>query len=190
MGKLQNWQGLPSEASQNYWDGTMSLYSTILLPTCQTTLKMRRIIICDTSCFIILSKIGELEILQKLYGEIITTPDIAEEFGEVLPDWVKIESAQSQNTQKILETQIDKGESSAIALALELTDSTLILDDFKARKIAHNLGLNFTGTIGIIVKAKLGGSITSIKPILEKIKATDFRISSEIEIQALNEAGE
>ncbi|KFC24153.1 DUF3368 domain-containing protein [Chryseobacterium sp. FH1] len=151
---------------------------------------MHRIIICDTSCFIILSKIGELDILQKLYGEIITTPDIAEEFGEILPDWVNIKSAESQNTQRILETQIDKGESSAIALALEVANSTLILDDFKARKIAQNLGLVFTGTIGIIIKAKLNGVIPSIKPFLEKIKATDFRISFEIEIQALKEAGE
>jgi len=151
---------------------------------------MHRIIICNTSCFIILSKIGELDILQKLYGEIITTPDIAEEFGEILPDWVNIKSAESQNTQRILETQIDKGESSAIALALEMANSTLILDDFKARKIAQNLVLVFTGTIGIIVKAKLNGVIPSIKPFLEKIKATDFRISFEIEIQALKEAGE
>jgi predicted nucleic acid-binding protein len=36
---------------------------------------MHRIIIPDTSCFIILAKIGELEILNKVYGEIITTPD-------------------------------------------------------------------------------------------------------------------
>lgn len=51
---------------------------------------MRKAIISDTSCFIILSKIGELDILQKLYGQIITTTDISEEFGELLPSWVLI----------------------------------------------------------------------------------------------------
>jgi predicted nucleic acid-binding protein len=35
--------------------------------------------------------------------------------------------------------QIDKGESSAIALALEMSDSIIILDDYKARKIAEQL---------------------------------------------------
>ena len=84
--------------------------------------------------------------------------------------------------------QIDKGESSAIALALETPDSTIILDDYKARKIANQLGLIFTGTIGVIIKAKLNGIIPSIKPLLEKIKQTDFRISAEIELQALKEA--
>lgn len=85
--------------------------------------------------------------------------------------------------------QIDKGESSAIALAIETPNSTLILDDFKARKIAEQLGLPYTGTIGIIIKAKLQGIIQTIKPILSKIKQTDFRLSA-IEIQALKEANE
>ena len=151
---------------------------------------MHKIIISDTSCFIILSKIGELELLYKLYGQIITTLDIAEEFGETLPSWVTIEKVSDKYRQRILEMQIDKGESSAIALALEVPNCTLILDDFKARKIAQNLGLSFTGTIGIIIKAKLNGTIPSIKPYLEKIKETNFRISAEIELQALKEAGE
>ena len=153
-------------------------------------LQMHKTIISDTSCFIILSKIEELDLLQKLYGQIITTPDIAEEFGEKLPDWVSIENVTDKYRQRILEMQIDKGESSAIALALEIPNSTLILDDIKARKIAMNLGLSFTGTIGIIIKAKLSGIIPSIKPFLEKIKETNFRISTEIELQALKESGE
>ena len=76
--------------------------------------------------------------------------------------------------------QIDRGESSAIALALETPDSTIILDDYKARKIADQLGLIFTGTIGVIIKAKLNGIIPTIKPLLEKIKQTDFRLSFDM----------
>ncbi len=151
---------------------------------------MPRTIISDTSCFIILSKIGELELLNKVYGEVVTTIDIATEFGESLPDWVEILTVKDQYKQQLLEMQIDKGESSAIALALEIPDSLIILDDYKARKIAERLGINFTGTIGVIIKAKLTGIISSIKPTLAKIKQTDFRLSSEIELQALIEAKE
>lgn len=107
-----------------------------------------------------------------------------------LPDWVEIISVKDKYRQQLLEMQIDKGESSAIALALETPECTIILDDYKARKIAIQLGLNFTGTIGVIIKAKLNGIISSIKPLLEKIKQTDFRLSAEIEIQALKESGE
>ncbi len=98
---------------------------------------MRKTIISDTSCLNVLSNIGELELLKKVYDQIITTSDIENEFGEELPDWIVVENVKDLSTQKVLELQIDKGESSAISLALELPDSTLILDDYKARKIAQ-----------------------------------------------------
>lgn len=137
-----------------------------------------------------MSKIEELDLLKKVYGQIITTSDIVEEFGEELPEWIIIENVNDKSRQRILELQIDRGESSAIALALEIPNSTLILDDFKARKIAQQLGIPVTGTIGVIIKAKLNGIIPSIKPYLDKIKETNFRISAEIELQALKEANE
>ena len=151
---------------------------------------MHKIIISDTSCFIILTNIGELHLLQKLYSKIITTIEIATEFGEPLPEWVEILSVKSKDTQRLLEMQIDKGESSAIALALEIPDSLLILDDIKARKVATQLGLSITVTLGIIIKAKLEGIIPSVIPILNKIKQTDFRLSSEVESQVLKAAME
>lgn len=107
-----------------------------------------------------------------------------------MPNWVKIQDSTDKFRLQILEIQIDKGESSAIALALEIPESTLILDDIKARKIAQSLGLNFTGTIGIIIKAKLQNIIPSIEPIIEKIKQTNFRISPEVERQAYIQAKE
>lgn len=151
---------------------------------------MHKIIISDTSCLIILSNINELDILHKVYGEIVTTIDIAIEYGDSLPEWIQIEKVTDKYRQQLLEMQIDKGESSAIALALETPNSTIILDDFKARKIAKQLGISFTGTLEVIIKAKLEGIIPSIKPILEKIKKTDFRLSLEIELLALKEAKE
>jgi predicted nucleic acid-binding protein len=153
-------------------------------------LQMPKTIISDTSCLIILANIGELDLLHRIYGSIVTTTDIAAEFGEPLPDWVIIESVVDKYKQQLLEMQIDKGESSAIALALEAPGCTVILDDYKARKIAARLGVNYTGTIGVIIKAKLTGVIPSIKPIFTKIKQTDFRLSVDIERQALEAAGE
>jgi predicted nucleic acid-binding protein len=153
-------------------------------------LPMPKTIISDTSCFIILTNIGELDLLHKVYGEIITTIDIATEYGEVLPEWVEIAIVEDKYRQQLLEMQIDRGEASAIALALETPNSTIIIDDYKARKIAAKLGLILTGTIGVIIKAKLKGIIPSIKPLLEKIKLTNFRLSEDIEIEALKEANE
>lgn len=151
---------------------------------------MPNIIISDTSCLIVLSNIEELDLLQKLYGHIATTLEIAKEFGEELPEWIEVLNVKDQTRQQLLALQIDKGESSAIALAMETPNSTIILDDYKARRIASQLGLTYTGTIGIIVKAKLQGVISSILPLITKIKKTNFRLSAELELEALKQAGE
>lgn len=52
---------------------------------------MQKAIISDTSCIIILDKIGELDVLRKLFGKIITTPEIEEEFGNHCPIGLKKE---------------------------------------------------------------------------------------------------
>lgn len=151
---------------------------------------MHKTIISDTSCFIVLANIGELDLLQKVYGKIITTIEVATEYGEPLPDWVEVEKVNDNYKQQLLEMQVDRGEASALALALEMPDSTVILDDYRGRKVAEKLKINYTGTIGVIVKAKIKGIISSIKPLLAKIKETNFRLTIEVELQALKESGE
>jgi predicted nucleic acid-binding protein len=125
-----------------------------------------------------------------VYGKISTTIEVATEYGESLPDWIEIEKVNDNYKQQLLELQVDKGEASALALALETPDSTIILDDYRARKVAEKLKINYTGTIGVIIRAKIKGIIPSIKPLLSKIKQTDFRLTNEVEQQALKEAGE
>ena len=151
---------------------------------------MSKIIISDTSCFIILSKIEQLEILQQLFNNIVTTPEIADEFGESLPDWVEIVSVKDKYKQQLLEIQVDRGEASAMALALEMENPQLIIDDYKARKLAKTLQIDYTGTIGVLFLAKQKGIISAIKPVLDKIKETNFRISAELELHILVEAKE
>ena len=151
---------------------------------------MHRTIISDTSCLILLEKIGELSILNKLFGNITTTSEVAEEFGQQLPPWFEIKDPKDKNYQAIIEASVDKGEASAIALAIELDDCLLIIDDLKGRKFAHQLELTIIGTIGVIVDAKLAGIIPSVKPILSKIKSTNFRITEKLELLILKRAGE
>ncbi|CAN5659009.1 hypothetical protein BH11BAC5_BH11BAC5_31420 [soil metagenome] len=151
---------------------------------------MHKAIISDTSCLILLDKIGELAILNKLFGTIITTAEVASEFGQPLPHWIEIRKPSDKNYQAIIEASVDKGEASAIALAIELNDCLLIIDDLKGRKFANQIGLTIIGTIGVIVDAKLTGIITSVKPILAKIKLTNFRITEQLEAIILKRSGE
>lgn len=151
---------------------------------------MPKTIIADTSCFIVLSNIHELDLLRQVYGSVLTTPEIVDEFGAPLPDWVKITTIRNTHVLQILELQIDKRESSAITLALEIQNSLLILDDIKARKIAQQLHINMTGTIGVIIKAKLNGNIASVTPIFSKMKSAGFYLSPELEAAAKTMAKE
>jgi len=50
------------------------------------------VIISDTSCLILLHKIGEVELLKKLGSKIFITQIIKNEFGMPLPDWIEVKN--------------------------------------------------------------------------------------------------
>ncbi len=151
---------------------------------------MPKVVISDASCLIILSKIGELDLLHLLYSQVYITPEIESEFGENLPNWIIVETVRDNEYQKSLETKLDIGEASAIALAIEKTDSLVILDDLKARKVATEPNLVITGTLGVISKSKEQGYCDKIKPIIQKILQTNFRISQQVLNALLSRYGE
>jgi len=83
-----------------------------------------RVIISDPSSLIALTNIGEY--LKNVYGEVIITPEIAEEYGLESPEWIKIERVVDEQKLRLLNLELDNGESSVIALALEKVSSLLI----------------------------------------------------------------
>ncbi len=151
---------------------------------------MQRVIISDTSCLVILSKINKLHILNKLFGSLMITQEVADEFGEYLPDWIEIRSAKYQSSQILINSSIDLGEASSIALATEFKSPLIILDDLKARNFAESLKLSYTGTIGILLNAKKKKIIPNLKEILDQIEKTDFRLSKSLIDHVLMLAGE
>ncbi|MEE4285084.1 MAG: DUF3368 domain-containing protein [Mariniphaga sp.] len=152
--------------------------------------QVSKIIISDTSCLILLSKINELDILKQVGSEIFITPEIKNEFGLEIPSWVMIKSPKDKHYQRILEMDLDTGEASAIALSFEISHAILILDDQKARKTAEKLNLRFSGSFGLILRAKQMGKVKKIRPLIEKIKKTNFRFSEQLLQAVLDEAGE
>lgn len=77
---------------------------------------------------------------------------------------------------------VDEGEASAIALALENKANLILLDDREAKELADIYNLNYTGTIGVLLKAKEVGLIDdSVPEILEKLKESGFYVSKKLE---------
>ena len=151
---------------------------------------MHKYIISDTSCLILFDKISSLDLLHKTYGTITLTPEVANEYGRILPDWTNTVPVKNKDKQREFEKLVDHGEASAIALALELPKSILIIDDKRGRTLAHELKIEITGTLGTLLKARQQGIIPKIKPFIEKLRQTDFRITKEIEDGILKKAGE
>src|SRR5215210_1812287 len=153
-------------------------------------LKQYNAIIADTSCFILLYKLNYLDILYKLFGKVTTTPEVFLELNKTLPEWIITERVKNIHQQQLLEKEVDKGEASVISLAIEKENSLLILDDLKARKLAAKLSIQYTGTLGVFLKAKERGIILALKPILLNIQKTNFRFSDKVFEELLEIAGE
>ena len=155
---------------------------------------MRKVIVNSTP-LIILSKIGELEILKNLYGEIIIPRAVFEEVtikSYVIKNlsWIKIFEVQDKSNRKIYQTKLHYGEVEVMMLAKEISANLLVIDDNAAKKTAKFLGFKVTGTLGILLKAKEEKIISEVRPILEKMLSEKFYISDKIINLVLKTAGE
>lgn len=132
---------------------------------------MPNVVILDSSCLILFHKLNHREILFKVYQNVVTTPEIASEFNDILRSWIKIVSVKDKKYLDFLTTQVDFEETSAIALVKELDNPSVILDELKGRTLAKQLGSKVTESLGVI---------SAIKPKLDKIVEINFRISDKI----------
>ena len=85
---------------------------------------------------------------------------------------------------------LGKGEAEVLALGLEERDHLLIIDDGLARVIARLQSLKFTGTAGVLLKAKKEGFINEVRPILNNLKSRGFFLKEKIIIDILKLSGE
>ncbi|MBM4396157.1 MAG: DUF3368 domain-containing protein [Deltaproteobacteria bacterium] len=151
---------------------------------------MPSVAIPDTSCLIGLSGGRLLELLRDLYPEVTVPRGVADEFGEALPNWVSVALVGNVGQVQALRSSLGQGESEVIALALERTDSVAVLDDLRARRLARDLGVRFTGTAGVLLKARSAGFLPSVAEALEAMQSSGFRLSDELRSELLRMAGE
>lgn len=157
-------------------------------------------VICDATPLINFAAIYRLNILENVFGKVIipnavyieTTnlkfPSARTIIKSVNSDWLEIRTVTSTIN---IPTDLDLGEREVIALALEITNPRVLLDERRARKVAQNLRLKVIGTIGILLLAKNKGIITRVSPLLDAI-IFDARywISKPLYQKVLEQAGE
>ncbi|MBW4611238.1 MAG: DUF3368 domain-containing protein [Hassallia sp. WJT32-NPBG1] len=145
--------------------------------------------VTNSTCLIGLERIGRLDILPQVFSNVMIPLAVQAEVG-LSADWLKVRAVQNIAVVATLKTQVDDGEAEAIALAMELGDVLIILDDRNARRIAQQLNLKVIGTVGMLLRAKQKGVIAEIKPLLTALSQADFRISASLVGNALRLAGE
>lgn len=89
----------------------------------------------------------------------------------------------------LLRPGIDAGERGALAVALELS-ATLLVDDRLARRLAIELGRPVVGTLGLLVRAREEGFITSLRPLVERLQTTGYFLPGELVAKVLLSLGE
>ena len=146
-------------------------------------------IVTNSACLIGLERIGRLDLLPQVYPTLLAPTAVQTEVG-INPSWLQIQTVTNSALVTTLRTQIGAGESEAIALALELNQLPVLLDDKKARRIAQQLGLTVIGTVGTLLRAKQQGAIAEIEPILTALEQANFRIARPLRQRALQLAGE
>ncbi|MFB2981425.1 DUF3368 domain-containing protein [Microseira sp. BLCC-F43] len=159
------------------------------------------IIISDTTPLSELSKIGQLNLLKDIFGQVIIPQEVYNEVTtgthpattEVpLAKWIEVRMV--SDSQKVLNlkntTRLGWGECGAIILAEELGADRLLIDDSPARREAESRNLPVVGTVGILLLAKQQGLIPNVKEVLDDLIANGKRISQQLYQQVLNSAKE
>jgi len=149
-----------------------------------------RLVVADTSPVRYLVRIGQIDLLPRLFEKIFLPSVVADELRHpsappAVRDWMQ----QPPGWLDVLPTPddiddaslaaLDTGERSAIVLALSLNADLILIDDRKGAAAARHKGFEVTGTLGILDLAAERGLI-DLADALGRLKSTNFRYREEL----------
>ena len=143
----------------------------------------------DASPLIFLDVLGYAGRLPELH-RILVPPAVIEELvalrgepGSGLPTegWVERQAPRAETLRKVEgEMTEGRGEKEAIALALDLS-ALVVLDDKRARDYAHRVGVQLTGTLGVLLRLhRTGLASRNLEEDLHLLEGADMRITPEL----------
>ena len=161
------------------------------------------IVIADAGPIIALSRISKLHIFQRLFQQVVITKTIRDEILDndhhlgksaireaIKAGWIQIKSVDLMEWKPV-NVGVDAGESSAIFLACQSEEATLlIMDDQAGRAEARYHHIATIGTAAVIGIAKEQGIITSAKDVLMELREAGYYIGKSIIKTVLDDIGE
>ncbi|MFM9886257.1 MAG: DUF3368 domain-containing protein [Burkholderiales bacterium] len=157
-------------------------------------------IVVNTTPLIALSAAGYIEVLPLLYERILVPREVADE--------IRAGGAQSPGVRELSETAkfevrvehteipaylvnaLDRGEASVIATALLNNIRLVCIDETVGRRVARLAGLDLTGSIGILIKAKRQGFPVVIRDAIRRMRERGIWLSVKVIDAALAAASE
>jgi predicted nucleic acid-binding protein len=145
------------------------------------------LVVADSSPLIVLIVIGQVEVLPKLFREVVIPPEVSAELHhsnrpQAVRDFMSSRPAWLiERIPAVIDSipSLHAGEIAAISLAQELKADLLLIDDVQGRKAAAERHIPITGTIGVLELAADEG-LLNLKDAFARVKETDFWISNEL----------
>ncbi|HUG90643.1 MAG TPA: DUF3368 domain-containing protein [Planctomycetaceae bacterium] len=158
------------------------------------------IVVSDTSPIRALNHLGLLPALERLFGTVLIPPAVASElqfprrrFASVdvaSLEFVQVKAPSRLHSATQMDATLDLAETEALSLAIQESASVLV-DESAARAAAVRLGLQVTGTLGILLEAKTCGLIQDVRSYVDRLQhELGFFISNELRAAVLQDAGE
>ena len=164
---------------------------------------MTRPVVADTGPLIALARVEHLELLPRLYGRIIVPSAVHDELaldsdrpgarvlsGAFNVGWLTVEAVTDSASAKELARLLGPGEAEAIALAEQEDARFLLVDDARGRRIARSRRIPVAGVAGVLLAAKSRGQFAAVRPILEALTNTGYRLSPRLIAGVLARTGE
>jgi len=149
--------------------------------------------VSDASPLILLAKIRRLDLLKKLYSEVLIPREVEKEvtrreaspiISGIREGWIKVKELKLSSEVKEMGENLGlhEGEMYALSLALHANIKEVLADDKLARVTARILGLKAIGCLGVVMKAYETGVITRIEAVnaIQKLVKAGLWISPEV----------
>ena len=124
------------------------------------------IVVSDTTPLISLMKLGAINLIEGLYGEILIPEAVYNELtcnnkffeeAKIISEsnFIKIVYVENKTEVQMIQkySGLDLGESEAIAYSQQINADLLMMDEAKGRSVARQVGLTTIGTLGILKHA-------------------------------------
>jgi uncharacterized protein len=150
------------------------------------------IVVADASPLIAVARVGRLDLLRSVFGQLLVPDAVWREVVEVGSEkagtadvaraaWIERRAVADTSLVNLLKHDLGAGEAEAIVLAREAAADFVLMDERLGRSAARSLGLKVVGLVGVLIEARERGLITDADELVNQLhQKAGFWISADL----------